>query len=384
MKSYIIICILAISLFFSASYSQNLNTSYTVQMKFTSVGGSSVFNYYDEKSSLEVINGKASLKIDFKAKDPKTAATNRIHVHGSAEGTLVDNVLKLSGSGTISTYESDVNDDNMSFDIGLNGNVQIVNNVSLITGSFSISQDGEKIPGTFRAERKYTPVRLQIVKGDCKISRHSSSGNSEYEDLKKDADFEFGDRIKTGENTRINLVFPDGSVFNVKSNTIIELGQDEIKMEYGEVFYKIRKMGKDFQVVCGQANLGSFGTSFIVSVDKEQNVVVNLLEGKLSVKDKKGKEIKLEAPNSVRVDSKKGLGEVQKISAKDVEKNFESSDDSNLSKENNDNGNDGIFKSLNKKTIIVAVVIIFIFLVFVATAVIILIIVLKKKRKVNR
>ncbi len=381
MKRQIFLFLLIIGIFCSSAYPQGFNTKYNVEMRFKQKGAN--FSYYEESNQLTIENGQASLKIDFKMKDPKTAATNSVHVKGSASGTFTDNSLRLTGSGTISTYERGVKDDDMSFELDMRGTGKTENNRPVITGTFNFNQDGEMIIGSFKAEGKYLH-KLEIVRGSCKILKNNSS---EWVEAKNNQDFEFGDFIETSGDTRVNIVFPDGTEFKVKSNTRIELlSPDQIKLQYGEVFYLIQKMGKDFQVVCPSSVTSCLGTKFIVSVDKDGNSYVNLLEGKVRVKDNNGKEIILDESGSVKVDNKKGLGEVKKINTSDVKKQFESSDKVELTGNKNESSgknNDGLFKSGNTKIIIIIIIIVIVIIVFVAIAVIILVIVLKgKKRKV--
>lgn len=304
---------------------QIFDTHYSISFKFPDES----ITYTDESSKLEITDGIANLHIEFKMLDPKTAGTNYAVMRGSATGRRENDKITLSGSGALYTYEKDINDDVMEFSISLVGSLKIENATITVAGTFTLTNPyGEDaINGTFTGKCWENFVTLQLDRGTCQIQNRDQT---EFRDAKNNEYLEIGGKIKTGENTRANLVFPDGSIFRVKSNSIITLNNEGLSIQVGELLFDLQKQGRTFQVVTPSSAIGVLGTKFIVTVDSEGNTLVNLLSGKVSIKDNLGKEVNIEKGQSVKVDNKKGLEDIKTIDTNEIEKIFESSDNVEL------------------------------------------------------
>lgn len=98
---------------------------------------------------------------------------------------------------------------------------------------------------------------------------------------------EVGDRIETGSDTRVDLVFPDGSVFRIKSNTVLVLWQDAVQILVGDTWFLIQKQWRNFQVVTPSHVTGRLGTEFHVHVDKAGNAESYAISNQIWVEDLK-------------------------------------------------------------------------------------------------
>jgi tetratricopeptide (TPR) repeat protein len=97
------------------------------------------------------------------------------------------------------------------------------------------------------------------------------------------------DMIRSGDKTRANLVFPDGSLFRLKSNTVLTLVSGGVKLKVGELWFNLRKQGKRFRVVTPTTVCGVLGTSGIVTTTSDGVTIVKLVKGKLEVSNQAGK-----------------------------------------------------------------------------------------------
>ncbi len=77
------------------------------------------------------------------------------------------------------------------------------------------------------------------------------------------------DMIRTGKQSRAEIVFPDGTVFRLKSNTIMTLVAGGVKVQVGEAWFNLRKQGKRFRVVTPTTACGPLGTSGIVTYTQD-------------------------------------------------------------------------------------------------------------------
>lgn len=327
MKMYKFCLLLILCLFCNSIYSQSYDSKYSIEFRFGQSGAN--YSYYEENSLLKIENGSADLKIEFKLKDLTTAKTNNVTFKGSASGKIVNDEFKLSGSGAIYTYEKEVNDDVINFDISLVGKCKLEKEVNIVSGTFSISREEEEaMGGSFTGESIYN-VKLEIIRGSYQIMRYNTSM---YVEGKNYEDFNSGDIIKTGENTRILIHYPDRSVFRVKSNSIVQCVGDNLKIQVGELFFEIGKQGYEFQVITSSSSLGVLGTTFIVSVDNAGNTEVYLISGKIYLQDNMGSKVILEEGEHISVSISAGLSTVNKINSKEVEDAFDADDPPALNK----------------------------------------------------
>lgn len=96
---------------------------------------------------------------------------------------------------------------------------------------------------------------------------------------------EVGDRIETGSDTRVDLVFPNGSVFRIKSNTVLIPEPEGVRLLTGGVWVRLQRQGWNFQVVTPSEILGVLGTEFYVHVDKAGNTESYAISNQIWVED---------------------------------------------------------------------------------------------------
>lgn len=144
---------------------------------------------------------------------------------------------------------------------------------------------------------------------------YSNSKGSTWSTLTDSTQISTLDMIRTGKDTRILLTYPDGSVFKVKSDSLITFLPDGIQLQVGESWFNLRKQGKMFQVISGPTVCGVLGTTFSVSVDADGATTVRLTEGSLEV-DTNGVITNLEAGQMIQVSA---LGEQGPVETFDVD-----------------------------------------------------------------
>lgn len=136
--------------------------------------------------------------------------------------------------------------------------------------------------------------KATFVKGDVT----ASSAAGAFGKVKRNQQLEAGGVIKTGENARAELTFPDGSVVRIGPSSELKLGSDvafdgktkQVKVEAelvgGEAWAKVATLvGKDaqFKVKTQNAVAGVRGTVFRVNVDKDEATVVKVYNGSVAV-----------------------------------------------------------------------------------------------------
>jgi Na+-transporting methylmalonyl-CoA/oxaloacetate decarboxylase gamma subunit len=244
-----------------------------------------------------------------------------IHVSriGNMNGTL-KNDLTYEASGEENTIWTGGNHDGKpdKFPIQMTSSGKIVDD--------KVIGDYKKADQTFQGSfevRKKGFVELKLIRGHFKLLRSIGGDWIEGSD---ELSMCMNDKIKTDdENTLVYMIFADGSIFKVKSNTILTLFAGGVQLQVGEVWYNLQKQGNTFQIVTSMCVSGVMGTEFSVRVEESGNTYVNLINGKVWIKDNKGKKIILEPGQSVKV-TELGMENVAKIDTLEVRKKFESSD----------------------------------------------------------
>jgi len=133
------------------------------------------------------------------------------------------------------------------------------------------------------------------------------------------------DKIKTEDNTRVELKFPDGSIFRIKSGTILTLMNGGINLQVGDAWFNLQKQGTTFQIVTPTGNTGVFGTEFSISVDSSGNSAVLLYKGTVQVSDTKGTStVTLNAGQKI-LTSASGLSKPVTLSTSETEDAWEAS-----------------------------------------------------------
>lgn len=136
--------------------------------------------------------------------------------------------------------------------------------------------------------------KASFVKGDVTASGKAG----EFAKVKRNQQLEAGGVLKTGENARAELTFPDGSVVRIGPSSELKLGTDvafdgktkQVKVEAelvgGSAWAKVATLvGKDaqFKVKTQNAVAGVRGTVFRVNVDKDEATVVKVYNGSVAV-----------------------------------------------------------------------------------------------------
>lgn len=94
----------------------------------------------------------------------------------------------------------------------------------------------------------------------------------------------FQDKLRTEGETRGELKYPDGSVFRVKSNSVLTVLDGGMQLQVGETWFNLQKQGRQFQVVTPTAVCGVLGTTFDVNVDRYGKTQVRVFDGMVTVK----------------------------------------------------------------------------------------------------
>jgi hypothetical protein len=136
--------------------------------------------------------------------------------------------------------------------------------------------------------------KATFVKGDVTASNAAGA----FGKVKRNQALEAGGVVKTGENARAELTFPDGSVVRLGPSSELKLGGDiafdgkskQVKVEAelvgGQAWAKVATLvGKDaqFKVKTQNAVAGVRGTVFRVNVDKDEATVVKVYNGSVAV-----------------------------------------------------------------------------------------------------
>lgn len=138
--------------------------------------------------------------------------------------------------------------------------------------------------------------KATFVKGDVDAS---TDGGTTWAHVKRGSEVTPGDKsiVKTGDNSRAELTFPDGSVVRVGPGSQLKVegaGFDgktkEVKVEAtlvaGSAWAKVAKLVDDkskFQVKTANAVAGVRGTVFRVNVDRDEATVVKVYNGAVAV-----------------------------------------------------------------------------------------------------
>ena len=297
------------------------NASYNLSVKFDQGG----YTYSNENSRLNIQQGSAQVSLDFNMTDPKTASTNYVHVDGSGDGSADKDKFSASGSGFIITYERGKEDSRLPFSFSISGDFSLRSEGSVVLGNFSLKDDNSELTGRISGKESLSGLaKLIITRGSFKINKN---GSNEWVTGRSGMSIEYGDKIESSDNTRINLTFPDGSIFIIKSNSVVGfITSDDFKVELGELYFRIGKQGKEFQVITPSLVCGDLGTKFIVTVDNMGSTDVNVISGKVYVKDDMGKQVTLSEGEHVSGSKSVGVGTVNRIDVKEIEKAFDATD----------------------------------------------------------
>jgi len=135
--------------------------------------------------------------------------------------------------------------------------------------------------------------KATFVKGDV----DASSDGATWTHVKRNGEVKPGSTLKTGDNSRAELTFPDGSIVRLgpASQLKVEAAAydgktKEVKVEAtvvaGQAWAKVAKLVDDqakFQVKTANAVAGVRGTVFRVNVDRDEATVVKVYNGAVAV-----------------------------------------------------------------------------------------------------
>jgi hypothetical protein len=135
--------------------------------------------------------------------------------------------------------------------------------------------------------------KATFVKGDVQ----SSADGSTWSNVKRNAEVAAGSLLKTGDASRAELTFADGSVVRVGPGSQLKVDgaafdgkSKEVTVQAtlvaGEAWAKVAKLVDDkakFQVKTANAVAGVRGTVFRVNVDKDEATVVKVYNGAVAV-----------------------------------------------------------------------------------------------------
>ncbi|MBF0501677.1 MAG: FecR domain-containing protein [Candidatus Riflebacteria bacterium] len=94
----------------------------------------------------------------------------------------------------------------------------------------------------------------------------------------------FGNSLRTDAESRGELKFPDGSLFRLKSNTVLTILNGGAQLQVGETWFQLKKQMRAFQIVTPTAVCIVMGTTLDVNVDRFGKTLVRVFEGMVSVK----------------------------------------------------------------------------------------------------
>lgn len=192
------------------------------------------------------------------------------------EGSYTGSLRQGQGGGVVAvlTFVGDVTMNDYEKKNGewiFNGRLEAAD-----TDVVTFSADGATLPTT--------PLLLP-VRGTIEISR---DGGASWQPLTADTQLSLRDLIRTGPDSRAELRYPDGSMFRLKSDSMVTILSDGIQLQVGESWYNLRKQGKTFQVITPTTVCGVLGTEFSVTVAPDGATTVRVFEGQVQVEPESG------------------------------------------------------------------------------------------------
>lgn len=135
--------------------------------------------------------------------------------------------------------------------------------------------------------------KATFVKGDVSVSADGKT----WTNVRRGSELAAPSTVKTGDGSRAELTFPDGSVVRVGPGSQLAVGvasfdgkTKEVKVEAtvvaGEAWAKVAKLvdnNAKFQVKTANAVAGVRGTVFRVNVDRDEATVVKVYNGAVAV-----------------------------------------------------------------------------------------------------
>ncbi|MFA6250808.1 MAG: FecR family protein [Candidatus Shapirobacteria bacterium] len=233
---------------------------------------------------------------------------------GKAKGTIIDNQVVLSFEGKLSTkYSSEANDRHV--DSGSDSGITWVKKVQFGTSEWVEQAEEEKVEGG--EPPRDSGIRMSDVSGQVEIA---CPPDLEAWDVLKMGRVLYVDcHIKTGEDSKAVISFPDMTTFEMKPESEIVLDtppekDSKLKLLAGNIWANVKKMVKDgtMEVHMGQAVAGIKGTTFVLE-EGENSSTLKVIEGVVSFKSKVTNDEKTVNAGEMLVATNIGLGEVNKF-----------------------------------------------------------------------
>ncbi len=120
--------------------------------------------------------------------------------------------------------------------------------------------------------------------------------------------------VENVAGTRVKIVFPDGSLFVVKSGAVVRLLSGGLQVKQGEVWINLKKQGSSFEVVTPTSVCGVLGTEFTVKVSPGIEDEIALFAGQVKITANAGGKVTLSPGQKVGC-VPSGLGLVQAVGA---------------------------------------------------------------------
>jgi hypothetical protein len=153
-----------------------------------------------------------------------------------------------------------------------------------------------------RAEEGQGATQVTSVEGDAGVL---FAGSDEWVSLETDVPLETGDRVRTGNGARVEMVTPDGDALEVQDGSELEIGaaapkESAFRLLLGGLLAKIAPdPGKKFRVFTPVAVAAVRGTEFAVDVDEDGGSELGVSEGTVAFQEvdeqgnARGEEVKI-------------------------------------------------------------------------------------------
>ena len=176
-----------------------------------------------------------------------------------------------------------------------------------VTDTSKAAKKDKDIPDVFHKKIDATQGVVTYVEGSAKLTKN---GKSASEKLLSNAVVYPGDKIRTGTNSRVELIINRESVVRLKENTELTIeafrdmkkkeGKTSLNFSLGSVWSKLKKF-KDkisrFELELPTAIAGVHGTVYQTTVGSDSSAEVKVYDGEVAVSGKKKK--KAAAPSGL-------------------------------------------------------------------------------------
>ena len=171
---------------------------------------------YDvEKCYINIVDSNATINLDY----TNGLEYSLVSTVGTGTGILKDK--NFVGNGNVvmkASLKSPEIEQQFDVSFSMHGTMSEYGVKNKIEGDFVYLLEGSPTKGTFMAMGTGV-VRLRLIRGNAKLLRSIGRGWQEEVD---GLTMLIHDKLYTDdENTRVDMIFNDGSVFHVKSNTIV-------------------------------------------------------------------------------------------------------------------------------------------------------------------